>query len=260
MTAVGTDTVAYRVYRGLGDQSGHKVDGSLMPVGTDMEITSEPADGDTYCYGETIDIALTLSAAVDVEGAKNLNARVAGAGGSWRGPIYTSGSGTNTLVFGYTVQTRDLDTDGISIENSYVQDGIHHGWGGSGAVKVKGTDVVVLPRFSGLTNQSGHKVNGRPYPKAISITSTPTFRSDVYGQNEIIQVSVNFDQNVTAGDDALAVLFIGVEFNERHAAYVSGSGADTLVFEYRVRDSDSDDNGVPAFSPLSRTSRPPELR
>ena len=260
VTAVGTDTVAYRVYRGLGDQSGHKVDGSLMPVGTDMEITSEPADGDTYCYGETIDIALTLSAAVDVEGAKNLNARVAGAGGSWRGPIYTSGSGTNTLVFGYTVQTRDLDTDGISIENSYVQDGIHHGWGGSGAVKVKGTDVVVLPRFSGLTNQSGHKVNGRPYPKAISITSTPTFRSDVYGQNEIIQVSVNFDQNVTAGDDALAVLFIGVEFNERHAAYVSGSGADTLVFEYRVRDSDSDDNGVPAFSPLSRTSRPPELR
>ena len=251
VTAVGTDTVAYRVYRGLDHQSGHKVNGSLMPVGTGMEITSEPADGDTYRYGETIDVALTLSAAVDVEGAKNLNARVAGAGGSWRGPIYTSGSGTNTLVFGYTVQTRDLDTDGISIENSYVQDGIHHGWGGSGTVKVKGTDVVVPPNFSGLTNQSGHKLDGRPYPKAISITSTPTFRSDVYGQNEIIQVSVIFDQNVTAGDDALAVLFIGAEFNsgERHAAYVSGNGADTLVFEYTVRDYDSDDNGVEALLP-----------
>ena len=54
---------------------------------------------------------------------------------------------------------------------------------------------------------------------------------------------------MTAGDDALAVLFIGVEFNERHAAYVSGSGADTLVFEYRVRDSDSDDNGVSGLFP-----------
>ena len=247
----GGPVTAYRVYRGLGHQSGHKVDGSLMPVGTGMEITSEPADGDTYRYGETIDIALTLSAAVDVEGAKNLNARVAGAGGSWRGPIYTSGSGTNTLVFGYTVQTRDLDTDGISIENSYIQGGIRHGWGGSGTVKVKGTDVVVPPRFSGLTNQSGHKLDGRPYPKAISITSTPIFRPDIYGEDEIIQVSVIFDQNVTAGDDALAVLFIGAEFNsgERHAAYVSGSGADTLVFEYTVRGNDSDDNGVEALLP-----------
>ena len=66
----GGPVTAYRVYRGLGHQSGHKVNGSLMPVGTGMEITSEPADGDTYRYGETIDVALTLSAAVDVEGAK----------------------------------------------------------------------------------------------------------------------------------------------------------------------------------------------
>ena len=261
----GGPVTAYRVYRGLGHQSGHKVNGSLMPVGTGMEITSEPADGDTYRYGETIDIALTLSAAVDVEGAKNLNARVAVAGGSWRGPIYKSGSGTNTLVFGYTVQTRDLDTDGISIESSYIQGGIRHGWGGSGTVKVKGTDVVVPPNFTGLTNQSDHKLDGRPYPKAISITSTPTSRADVYGEGEIIQVSVKFDQNVTVGNDAiatagdnataisgngaLAVLFIGAEFSERHAFYASGSGADTLVFEYRVRGLDSDDNGVSGLFP-----------
>ena len=62
------------------------MDGSLPPIGTGMEITSEPTDGDFYRYGETIDIALTLSAPVDVVGAKNLNARVAGTGDSWRGP------------------------------------------------------------------------------------------------------------------------------------------------------------------------------
>ena len=69
VTAVGSDTVAYRVYDGIDDQPGHKVDGNLTHIGTGMEITSEPANGDTYRYGETIDIALTLSAAVDVEGA-----------------------------------------------------------------------------------------------------------------------------------------------------------------------------------------------
>ena len=249
-------------YRGIGTQSGHKVVGSLMPVGTGMEITSDPAAGDTYRFGETIDIALTLIAPVDVEGAKNLNAPV---GGAWRGPVYKSGSGTNTLVFGYTVQTRDLDTNGISVENSYVQDGIHHGWGGSGTVKVKDTDVVVPPAFSGLSNQSDHKLDGRPYPKDISITSTPTSRADVYGEDEIIQISVKFDQNVTVGNDATTttggdaqvILFIGAESNERDplfyarpAFYVSGSGDDTLFFEYRVRDSDSDGNGVGAALPL----------
>ena len=234
----GGPVTAYRVYRGLGHQSGHKVDGSLMPVGTGMEITSEPAAGDTYRYGETIDIALILSAAVDVEGAKNLNARVAGVGDTWRGPSYKSGSGTNTLVFGYTVQTRGLDTDGISIEGSYIQGGIRHGWGGSGAVKVKGTDVVVPPNFTGLTNQSDHKLDGRPYPKVISITSTPTSRADVYGEDEIVKVSVKFDQNVTVGNDAVATsgdnattttggdaevfLFIGAESNERPQCSMRG--------------------------------------
>ena len=245
----GGPVTAYRVYRGLGHQLGHKVDGSLMPVGTGMEITSEPDDGDTYHYGETIDIALTLSAPVDVEGAKNLNGRVGVGGDTWRGPSYKSGSGTNTLVFGYTVQTRDLDTDSISIEGSYIQGGIRHGWGGIGAVKVKGTEVVVPPNFSGLSNQSDHKLDGRPYPKDISITSTPALRTEVYGGGEIIQVSVRFDQNVTAGNGAVVTLLIGTEFNERSAAYVSGSGADTVVFEYTVQGIDHDGNGVDAYVP-----------
>ena len=252
--ADGGPVTAYRVYRGLGDQSGHKVDGSLTPVGTGMEITSQPADGYAYRYGETIDIALTLSAPVDVEGAKNLNARVAGAGDSWRGPIYKSGSGADTLVFGYTVQTRDLDTDGISIENSYIQGGIRHGWGGSGTVK--GTDVVVPPNFAGLTNQSDHKLDGRPYPKTISITSTPEAGQDTYGWDEIIQVSVIFDQNVTVDRNVLVDLFVGAENSEmppwfwaRPAFYVSGSGTDTLFFELTVLYSDSDINGVGALLP-----------
>ena len=94
-----------------------------------------------------------------------------------------------------------------------------------------------MPQPSTTTFYDRINLDGRPYPKAISITSTPALRSDVYGQN------------VTAGDDALVVLFIGAEFNERHAAYVYGSGSDTLFFEYRVRGNDSDGNGVEALLP-----------
>lgn len=111
------------------------------------------------------------------------------------------------------------------------------------------------PNFSGLSNQSGHNVNGQPYVKAISITSTPALSPDTYGRDEIIQGSVNFDQNVTAGDDAHAVLRIGTETNESRASYVSGNGTDTLVFEYTVRSEDSDDNGVDAHVPAGQDIR-----
>ena len=48
VTTEGTDTVAYRVYDGIDDQSGHKVDGSITPVGVETKIISSPASGDTY--------------------------------------------------------------------------------------------------------------------------------------------------------------------------------------------------------------------
>ena len=133
--AVGEDggpVEAYRVYCGIGDQSGHKVDGSIAPFGTNTEITSSPASEDTYRYGETIDIALTFSAAVDVEGAKHLNARVGTGDNTHRRASYKEGSGTDTLVFGYTVHTNDLDTDGLTIGGSYISDGTRRGFGGSG--------------------------------------------------------------------------------------------------------------------------------
>ena len=116
ITASGTEKVVSRVYAGIDDQSGHKVDGSLTPMGTGMEITSEPASGDTYRYGETIEFSITFSAALDVEGSRHLSLRVGSDDSNgWRGATYRNGSGTNTLVFGYTVQTADLDTDGVSM-------------------------------------------------------------------------------------------------------------------------------------------------
>ena len=244
ITASGTEKVVSRVYAGIDDQSGHKVDGSLTSIGTGMEITSEPASGDTYRYGETIDIALTLSAPVDVEGAKNLNARVGTGDNTHRRASYKEGSGTDTLVFGYTVHTNDLDTDGFTIGGSYISDGTRRGFGGSGTIKVKGTDIEVPPNFTGLSNQSNHKLDGRPYPKTISITSTPAAAADTYGAYEVIQASVNFGQNVDASRDVYAVVTKGASWDRQVMDYVLGSGTDTLVFEYEVQSTDEDTDGV----------------
>ena len=171
ITATGTETVVYRVYDGIGDQAGHKVDGSLVPVGTGTEITSNPDSGDTYRYGETIEFSITFSAPLEVEGSRHLSLRVGSDDSDgWRAATYLRGSGTNTLVFGYTVQTGDLDDDGVAMLGTWVENGKVHGLGGSGTVKVKGkgTDVPVTPTFTGLSDQAAHRLDGRPYPRTIS--------------------------------------------------------------------------------------------
>ena len=240
ITATGTEKVVSRVYTGIDDQPDHKVNGNLTPIGTGMEITSEPASGDTYRYGETIDIALTFSAAVDVEGDKHLNGLVGTGDNTHRRALYKEGSGTDTLVFEYTVRSRDLDTDGFTIGGSYITDGTRRGFGGDGTIKVKGTDIEVPPNFNGLFDQSGHKLDELPYAKTISITSTPAAATDTYGRYEVIRASVNFGQNVDASRNVYAVVKKGASRNRQVMDYVLGSGTDTLVFEYEVQSTDED--------------------
>ncbi len=245
ITAVGTDVVAYRKYSGFSSQSGHKVNG--QPHITDLEITSSPASGDTYRSGETIEISATFSTRVDVDGNPGLGLQV---GSHWRGARYVRGSGSNTLVFGYTVQSVDRDADGMSMHGGWRDSaGQWHNFLSHTAVTAAGTDVVVDRKYAGLSSQSGHKINGQPYPKAIRITSTPTAKTDTYGRDEVIQVSIDFDQNVTAGDDVFAILEIAPALTQARAGYASGNGSSTLVFEYTVLENDKDSNGVDAFVP-----------
>ena len=251
VTAAGTDFAAYPAYPGFDDQSGHKVDGSRYPKGVSMEVVSEPAADGVYRYGETIEVSLELSGAVDIDGDVLLNGRV-GDESSWRGFKHKEGSGTDTLTFAYTVEARDLDTDGFVIESSYVQDGVRHGWGGSGKVTITSTDVAVPPNFTGIGNQEGHGVDGRPYPNEFRVTSRPKAEFDVYGRDETIEVTVGFDQDVTAGDEAAAALALDESSGSRNARYISGSGTNTLTFRYTVQEGDVDEDGIMVSFPVGQ--------
>ena len=206
------------------------------PVGIKTEITSSPASGNTYRAGETIEFSITFNKELAVQGSRYLVLQVGSDGPSGlRGAAYRSGSGTKTLAFDYTVETADLDTDGVTMLGTRTENGVVLGVGGTGTMKATGTDTVVQPTFTGLSNQSGHKVNGQPYPQRLSITSTPSYETDTYGPGETIHISVNFDQNVDAGADVFAILRLGSVWTQGRAPYASGSGTNTLVFKYQVQ-------------------------
>ena len=87
---------------------------NLRPLITDIEVTSTPQAtnaNDTYGLGEDIEITVTFNEAVNVTGDVDFGISVSG---PRRAPLKT-GNGTTELVFAYTVQADDTDTNGIWI-------------------------------------------------------------------------------------------------------------------------------------------------
>ena len=83
---------------------------------TEVAVTSSAGRDNTYGLGETIEISATFSTVVDVNGTPSLGFWV---GGTWKAANYLRGSGSNTLVFGYTVKSGDREDYGIAMDGGY---------------------------------------------------------------------------------------------------------------------------------------------
>ncbi|MFN3761311.1 MAG: putative Ig domain-containing protein, partial [Algoriphagus aquaeductus] len=91
----------------LSGQKDIGIDG-VVPVITSVSV---PSNG-IYAIGQNLDFTINLSEAVLVNGTPQLSLTV---GATTRQAIYIAGSGSTALVFRYTVQSGDLDLNGIVV-------------------------------------------------------------------------------------------------------------------------------------------------
>ena len=94
--------------------------GDAAPTIVAVAVTSTPrltsaggTEPDTYGRGEEIEFSVTFSEAVNVTGDPQFGFSLEGA----RAADYASGTGSETLVFVYTVRQDDVDDDGIWVGN-----------------------------------------------------------------------------------------------------------------------------------------------
>ena len=114
-----------------------------------LAISSNPGSDQTYAAGDEIEVTVTFSETVEVEGTPQLRLRV---GSRTRTAGYLRGTDTAALVFGYEVADGDEDTDGVSIEaNSLTLNG--------GRIR-DGANNNALLTHDGLAANAGHKVDG----------------------------------------------------------------------------------------------------
>ena len=131
------------------------IDVDPVPDVTGVKLTSTPRSGtanpkDTYGVGETIRFTVTFDEAVDVTGDPHIDVAV---GTNTRSATYASGSGSQSLMFEYTVVAEDSDSDGVSIAaNSLSLDS-------NDRIENPGDDGADVTHAA-LGAQSGHKVDG----------------------------------------------------------------------------------------------------
>ena len=226
---------AHRDYPALPAQAAHKVDTTLPAIAANgVAITSTPSEG-TYKTGNSIRTTVTFTESVYVTGTPQLVLKI---GAADKTALYTTGSGTASLVFEYVVASGDTDTDGIEIAANQVTLPDQ-----KTAITDAGRNPATLTHAA-LAPQAGHKVDSTtPGIVANGITLISNAGADnFYIAGDIIQVRVTFSKKVRVTGTPQLTLKIGTA--DKKADYTSGTGTKSLVFEYTIAPGNTDTDGM----------------
>lgn len=215
--------------------SGHNLTGvNVDGVAPTLGSVVRPVDG-SYNSGDTLDFTATFSEPVNVIGTPRVSMTI---GSTIRYATYVSGAGSSTIVFRYTIQAGDDDSDGIThISPLDLNGGTIRDLAGNSST------LSFVPN-----NAPGINVTGTA-PTIVAVTG-PAVGS--YG----LGTSLNFTltTSTTAVITGTPRIALTIGSLTRYANYQSGSGTTTLEFSYTVQAGDNDIDGITALSPVELNS------
>ena len=143
------------------------------PTVVSVAVTSTPAVGDTYGLGETIEFTATFSEAVTVTGDPQFEFSLTDT--NTPAAYNAAASTATTVVFHYTVQAGDEDTNGIWIGNEARTFKLDS----DDSIKSTANNIDAILTHTSLNQQSGHKVAGTPVnTPPTSMNNTVTTEED----------------------------------------------------------------------------------
>ena len=194
---------------------------TVNPAPTITSVT--PVANGSYKVGQNLDFTVTFNQPVTItQGTGSAVLPITlDTGGTVNATLVGTGASNTTQTFRYTVASGNLDTDGIAVGTALTLSG--------GATIKNASGANASLALNGLGSTTGILVDGVP-PTVSSITSTTA--NGTYGVGQLIPITVQFSEpvNVTGIPQlTLATGGAGTPIN-----YVSGSGSNTLTFNYTV--------------------------
>ncbi|SNY49496.1 autotransporter-associated beta strand repeat-containing protein [Arsukibacterium tuosuense] len=210
----------------LGANKAIVVDG----VAPTVSSVSVPANA-TYISGQNLDFTANFNDNVTVNtggGTPQLSITI---GATTRQATYQSGSGTGALLFRYTIQAGESDSNGIAV-------GVLSANGGTLRDAASNDANLTLNSVGATTSV----LVDATAPAVMSVT-VPANATYTAGQN--LDFTINFGENVTVNTGGgTPQLSITVGATTRQASYQSGSGTGALLFRYSVQAGESDSDGI----------------
>ena len=220
------------------DQTSHV---NAAPRVISQRVSSSPLARLRYGPGEKIQFTVEFSLPVTVVGNPRLEFDIDTPAPQNEFASYLSGSGTKELVFSYTVQEVDDDSNGIE-------------WGANSLRVVDGVDEIngvyngldAILDHTALNQLPDHRITQNPRVVSQEVTSDPTHGtdSDTYGAGDTITFETVFNQAVTVGGSPRLRFSIDSGTGYEYADYVSGSGTTRLIFSYTILAADADTDGI----------------
>ena len=216
---------------------------TLAPTISGVAISSATGvQNDFVNAGDVVSVTATFSESVIVDNASGTPTLTLILGSVNRSATYVSGSGSRPLVFQYTIQTGDNDSNGISIgtdaldlDNATIRD-------------AAGNDATLT--HSSVDNNSGYKVDAiLPTIDSVEIDNTTTGMqnnflnaSDAAG-SDVVSATVTFSELVNVTGTPQLTLAVG---EDNHTADYTSVGSDntTKLFKYTIQAGDNDTNGI----------------
>ena len=246
ITLAGDPAVAVDLsHEAVADDPHRKVDGRTVSApkidGVFFPDDQPPRNGETYGLGEEVAVSVSFDKAVAVTGLPQMMIQVGSESREtthWHHGADLGSRGTK-ITFYYTVQSEDVDSDGVSVP--------------ANAVSLKGGSIALVDHADINANLShdrvpdhpNRKVDGSLGPKVtgVSFMGRPD-SGDTYTLGETIEVLVELDQSVRF--DFRTRLAVAIGERTRQAALsrsVPGSGS-SVTFEYLVQAADLDGDGI----------------
>ena len=243
--ATGTD--ADLSHDGLDKDPAHQV--NWFHSAAAAEVTSIPADGESYGTGETVRIKVTFREAVDVTGAPRQAIDLVpfrAGGNAWA--AYEGGSGTSSLTFVYTVAESDTSRGGLGVSNLLELNGGTIRWTATQAdVPVAHLDGKAGVLHHGVYQTRVDRVVD-PGVHAAYVDSRPA-SGDTYDVGETIRLMVSFTEEVDVTGMPRLKIKMDPEGAEKWADYEGIPGSwrtnqEFRTFTYTVAEPDISTQGI----------------
>jgi len=209
----------------LGANKAIVIDGIVPTV---SGVTSSTANG-TYKVGDTVSIQVNFTENVTVIGTPQLTLET---GTTDRTINYASGSGSSSLTFTYTVQAGDTSSDLDFASSSALALN-------SGTIKdAAGNNATLTLASPGAANSLGNNkalVIDGVVPTVTAVSSSTS--NGTYTTGDVIAITVSFSEVVNVIGTPQLTLETGT--TDRTVNYASGSGTNTLTFNYTVQNGDT---------------------